>query len=247
MYKYKVILILSILSAVLFISKGNAYAVGGRNGECVDADITGYTDVSDNFKYKTQEGNVVEGVCIKAGNDMFGDGHSSKLTENGTYEGCYKISGLGTGKLSIVRISDGSNCKEISHLDFYFSKSNTPEEPKEIDEPEEPEDEEEVTIPEEPEDPAEDHPVGGIVIDEPKEDNTVEYTEQEEDKDEESDDEDEDIFERDEEEYENEVLALSEIQELPKTGLRSWMGSIGAILTAVGYSLKWLEKKRLAS
>src|SRR5690606_29198955 len=42
-------------------------------------------------------GNLVTGVCIKSGSNMFDDNQHSGVLGNGTYEdGCYTVSGVGS-------------------------------------------------------------------------------------------------------------------------------------------------------
>jgi hypothetical protein len=117
---------LTIASAKLNASQ--VQANGGRNNECEDAQAKSVEQSQDAVTYATSNGNVVTGVCIKAGNDMFGDGHSESLP-NGTYQdGCYTIGGVGTSLVTVKRLFEAETCKGISHIDVYFGPvpTNTP-------------------------------------------------------------------------------------------------------------------------
>lgn len=104
-----------------------AFAHGGSNDECENGnDIN---PVNSNLAtYTAPNGQIVTGVCIKAGNKPFGDGHSDILT-NGTYDnGCFTVSGVGTQTVTVVRNFDSNTCQGISHIDVYVSSqpTNTP-------------------------------------------------------------------------------------------------------------------------
>ena len=123
-------IVYSILVSSLILANVNtpAYATGGRNDECLDATVKGVSGNNDgNASYEVNDDQVITGICIKAGHDMFDDGHSD-LIGNGTYEGCYEVSGIGTSKVSVNRLEDGSSCKEVSHIDVY-AEARVTEEP----------------------------------------------------------------------------------------------------------------------
>jgi len=87
----------------------NVFADGtGSEAACDNADETSVDPDDDGsttpfvFNFDAGSGNTVSGVCIKSGNNMFGDSHSG-LLGNGTYEsGCYTISGVGTQVVTIT-------------------------------------------------------------------------------------------------------------------------------------------------
>lgn len=112
--------------SLVFFSNQNStvYAHGGQNNECEDTkDIeSGSEDLK---TYSAPSGQVVTGVCIKSGTNMFGDSHSEVLG-NGTYENnCYEVSGIGTQTVTVKRIGSGNNCQGLSHIDVYSGPTPT--------------------------------------------------------------------------------------------------------------------------
>ncbi len=74
-------------------------------------------------------GEIVTGICIKAGTNSFGtDQHSGLITVDGTYgnNSCYTVSGIGTDTVTITRVFAGPTCKDISHIDFFTASAPTP-------------------------------------------------------------------------------------------------------------------------
>lgn len=68
--------------------------------------------------------NIVDGVCIKSGANMFGGNQHSNVLGNGTYEnGCYKVEGVGTQTVTVTRLLSGPNCQGISHIDVIVSEA----------------------------------------------------------------------------------------------------------------------------
>lgn len=61
------------------------------------------------------EGEVVTGVCVKAGTQTFGVGTG----DGGRGEGCYTLSGIGTSTGSTAGGGTSSECKDISYSTFY--------------------------------------------------------------------------------------------------------------------------------
>jgi hypothetical protein len=147
----KVILSL-VITTLLVFGVGFLYlpnsisANGGKNGECEDAQVKSVENGSENeISYSAASGNIVEGVCIKSGANMFGDKHSESLG-NGTYEnGCYEVSGVGTTSVSVKRLKDSKDCQGISHIDIYVGgvESEEPVGGNEEDNPQEQPDESE--------------------------------------------------------------------------------------------------------
>ena len=240
MNKHKSIIIGVFVLVTIFSIKA-VHAEGGRNGECLDADIRGYTDDGDQTSYRSEEGSVIEGVCIKAGNDAFGDGHSQEITSNGEYDGCYVIEGLGTRNITVSRKND-SSCKEISHIDMYLgSKANEEKEEDPvipIPEPE-PKPERERNIenndPVEPEETEPEIVIAAVDITEPEEETLAITTNNEDNND---DDPSTSSGSEDEDEEEEYTEDISEITELPKTGAYDFMSMIGLFLIAAGFTLK---------
>lgn len=111
----------------------NNIANANGNGSSAVCDAATEVNVNENgnspsavVNYDAGAGNIVSGVCIKAGNNMFGaDKHSGVLT-NGVYEsGCYTVSGVGTQNLTVTRNFSGNSCQGISHLDIIIAPAPT--------------------------------------------------------------------------------------------------------------------------
>ncbi len=63
-------------------------------------------------------GNIITGICVKSGDEAIGDDkHSGLVTSNTTIDDCYVVTFVSP---SIVTITENQNCKEISHIDFFF-------------------------------------------------------------------------------------------------------------------------------
>ncbi len=69
------------------------------------------------------EGEVVSGICVKAGTDAWGVGDGDR----GDGAGCYTFSGLGTSTGSVSGGGTGPDCKDISYSAFYCEPGETPE------------------------------------------------------------------------------------------------------------------------
>ena len=73
---------------------------------------------------KAPDGYVIDAICIKSGENAFGDlKHSALITADGVYSG-FTVVGLGSEK---VTVTAGAGIKDISHVDY----SKVKEEPKE--------------------------------------------------------------------------------------------------------------------
>lgn len=104
----------------------DAFASGGKNDECEDAQTRSIEGSENEVTYQAPNGQTVSGVCIKSGTNMFGDTHSESLG-NGTYEnGCYEVSGVGTSTVHVQRVGDGRYCQGISHIDVYLTNGSSP-------------------------------------------------------------------------------------------------------------------------
>lgn len=126
------LIFLVFVLSVSTLSYQTIFADGGNNNECEDAQETSYVGGTENERsFTTPSGENVDGVCIKSGSGMFGDTHSESLA-NGTYEsGCYQVTGVGTNTVTVTKLLDGSECKGISHLDIYYSRSQVTPTPTE--------------------------------------------------------------------------------------------------------------------
>lgn len=79
---------------------------------------SGYVEKLDGPGTVVYSGNqIIDYVIIKAGSQVQGDA-CYKFTSNGN-DGCYSVSGLGTNTVTVTKIGDGPNCKDISHVEFY--------------------------------------------------------------------------------------------------------------------------------
>ncbi len=94
----------------------------GSPAECEspNANLTGNDSI---LSFTAPDGNIIDGVCIKSGNNMFTPDKHSTLLGNGTYEnGCYQISGVGTSAVTVERIGTPSDtCQGLSHVDVIYS------------------------------------------------------------------------------------------------------------------------------
>ena len=113
----------SLILAGLFngLSLNSNYIVSADAGKCNDA--PGSANTTNNFASLTApSGKVVNSICIKSGSNMFGDGHSDRLTTNTTYEnGCYEVTGIGSQTVTVKKVGSGNNCQDLSHVDVYFN------------------------------------------------------------------------------------------------------------------------------
>ncbi|MBI2330183.1 hypothetical protein HYU94_02240 [Candidatus Daviesbacteria bacterium] len=118
------------LSLLLSLSAANTtYAsADGSPAECENPDAK--SEGNDNtLSHTAPEGTTISGVCIKSGENMFGGASHSGLLGDGAYEnGCYSVSGIGTGSVTVTRTGDPSDiCQALSHIDvFYGSPESSP-------------------------------------------------------------------------------------------------------------------------
>lgn len=88
----------------------------GSSPQCSNGiEVGGNQDV---VTFTAPAGQVITGVCIKSGANMFGGaGHSGVLT-NANSDSCYTINIAADGSsVTVTRIGDGPSCQGISHLD----------------------------------------------------------------------------------------------------------------------------------
>jgi hypothetical protein len=107
-----------------------AFAHGDSDNDYCE-DIAGNDSLAtgdgDQQTYTAPSGMVVNGVCIKSGNNSFGSTkHSPLLTTNGQYGtgNCFTVSGLNTSTVTVTR-ANISSCKDISHIDVYTAATST--------------------------------------------------------------------------------------------------------------------------
>ena len=102
-----------ILSNIIDISAVNL------KDECHDAQTKVELGEAKEFSYNLDDDNVIGGICIKSGVNMFDDSHSGILG-NGIFEdGCYTISGIGTKSVDVKKNFDTPQCQDLSHIEIY--------------------------------------------------------------------------------------------------------------------------------
>lgn len=94
----------------------NADQTDAKGGATQQCSAGGITDERAPYAVTAPEGEVVTGVCVKAGTQMI-----SVSTTNA----CYTVSGLGSTTATVTKTGTGSNCKDISYATFYTA-SPTP-------------------------------------------------------------------------------------------------------------------------
>lgn len=135
------VLALSLIMAVFAVGVSPTVSADGKGSSDACKGTTGgvlssQEGTSDEVTVDAGAGNIVTGVCIKSGDEAFGDKHSEVLG-NGTYEdGCYKVEGVGTQTVTVSRISEGRDCHGISHIDVVVGQQ--PDQPDDEDDEEEP-------------------------------------------------------------------------------------------------------------
>lgn len=109
------IILFLILSPKLFVNPDTQAA----GGDCEDAQAQSIEGTGDLVTFNAPSGNTITQVCVKASTDHF------KFTSN-TSDGCYTVSGIGTGSTTVERTgTPSSECQEISHIDVYYEPSPT--------------------------------------------------------------------------------------------------------------------------
>jgi hypothetical protein len=126
--------VLAVLGAILLVvtlwGGGSTPALADGEGSPSECDSDpgsvngGVTGTDDLVTASAPSGNVVTGVCIKAGQL-----HTGPLA-NGTHFACYVVSGVGTQTVTVTRVGSGPDCQAISHIDVLFERAtptNTPQ------------------------------------------------------------------------------------------------------------------------
>jgi hypothetical protein len=119
--------VLAVLGAILLVvtlwgggstsalADGEGSPAACNDGPNVDGSISPASD--DLATHTVAAGNVVTGVCIKAGQV-----HTGPLA-NGTHFACYVVSGVGTQTVTVRRVGSGPDCQAISHIDVLFERA----------------------------------------------------------------------------------------------------------------------------
>jgi len=108
------IAIFILASLIMFITPTAVAAPVLQMAHCPDGDEWTKVEKSGPWDYTASGGNIIIAVCIKSSNGamIF---HSNGTTS----DGCYVISGIGTGSASAADVSDApSECHEISYASF---------------------------------------------------------------------------------------------------------------------------------
>jgi hypothetical protein len=74
-----------------------------------------YEDLGDENEFTSRAGQIYVEVLIKGGPTTF------SFTED-TDNGCYQISGLGTSTVTVNRVGEGRDCKEIGGLGLVYGE-----------------------------------------------------------------------------------------------------------------------------
>ncbi|MDP2673840.1 MAG: hypothetical protein Q8Q00_02925 [Dehalococcoidia bacterium] len=99
------------------LSPSAADAVAGH-GDCTGGVVGILPDSADQATYDAGS-DIVTGVCIKSGVNMWGGNHSSLFTSDATnILACYSVSGIGSSSVTVLRTgAPSSTCQAISHID----------------------------------------------------------------------------------------------------------------------------------
>jgi hypothetical protein len=94
-------------------------AVADPHSPCTGGVVGIGPDAGQNIATYDASPDIVTGVCIKSGSNMFGGGHSELFTQDtANIENCYAITGIGTSGVTVQRMGTaGPDCQGISHID----------------------------------------------------------------------------------------------------------------------------------
>lgn len=117
------------LITLLTLSPSNGVSATGNGSPAECDNPIDKADGNDNLlTYTSPSGNVIIGICIHSGSNMFGGTQHSGLLSDGTYEsGCYVVSGVNTQTVTVTRVgSESPSCQGLSHIDIFYSPNSTP-------------------------------------------------------------------------------------------------------------------------
>ena len=97
--------------------------VAGNSPSCPEGGTK--IDLEGPAEFSCGEGEVLTGICVKAGRDGFGVGDG----EAGNGSGCYAFSGVGGAAGSVAGGGTGPDCKTISHTVYYCGPGEPEPEP----------------------------------------------------------------------------------------------------------------------
>jgi hypothetical protein len=95
------------------VNTGDTDAKGGSTQQCGPG---GIKDEKAPFAATAPEGEIVTGVCVKAG---------MQTIPLSSSDACYDVTGIGTASATVVKVGTSSSCKDISYATFYTA-SPTP-------------------------------------------------------------------------------------------------------------------------
>ena len=114
------IAIAAVSAAVYFGPLAFSPPVGAveNHGDCTGGIVSISPDSGDLATYDAGT-DIVTGVCIKSGANMFGGDHSQVFTQDtANIASCYGITGIGTSNVTVQRTgTPSSTCQAISHID----------------------------------------------------------------------------------------------------------------------------------
>lgn len=118
-----------ILSFLLSLSHSPATAAGSGAGRISSANLQGIGDCDGGYVHKDEFAEnqtsftysssfTINRVFIKAGSQNQGQACFGFLA-NGS-DGCYQVSGLQSKVVTVSKVGSGPECKDISHVEFYY-------------------------------------------------------------------------------------------------------------------------------
>ena len=115
----------ALLSPALVSADGNdssdaCTAMAGNSGDN-NADVV---------TIEADAGQVITALCIKSGENSFGDKqHSDVISADGTYGGCFVVEGIGTDE---VTVTAEEGCHIVSHVDYTQGAAPSPSVPASV-------------------------------------------------------------------------------------------------------------------
>lgn len=137
----RTVLVLSLILAVFVVGVSPTVRADGNDSPdaCLgttEGVLGSQEGTDDEVTVDVGAGNVATGVCIKSGKASFeNEQHSGVLTADGIYEDCYEVEGIGTQTVTVTKIDDGNDCKDISHIDVIVDKVDRPDDEDDDEEP----------------------------------------------------------------------------------------------------------------
>lgn len=110
-----------LAAAVLGLNSLLSSAAGAvviNHGDCTGGVVSIPPDSADQATYDAGS-DIVTGVCIKSGANMWGGDHSPLFTSDAeNILACYSVGGIGTSSVTVLRTGPpSSTCQAISHID----------------------------------------------------------------------------------------------------------------------------------